>query len=60
MGKYVTLAREMGMIDIPADRVIDIDEATNYPPGELCVICTGSQGEPMSALALMASMNTST
>ena len=55
MGKYVTLARELGMIDIPADRVIDIDEATNYPPGELCVICTGSQGEPMSALALMAS-----
>ncbi len=55
MGKYVTLARELGMIDVPADRVIDIDEATKYPPGELCVICTGSQGEPMSALALMAS-----
>ncbi len=55
MGKNVTLAREMGMIDIPADRVIDIEEAVDHPPGELCVICTGSQGEPMSALALMAS-----
>ena len=55
MGKNVTLAREMGMIDVPADRVIDINEAPKYPPGELCVICTGSQGEPMSALALMAS-----
>jgi ribonuclease J len=55
MGKNVTLAREMGFIDVPADRVIDIDEAPNYPLGELCVICTGSQGEPMSALALMAS-----
>ncbi len=55
MGKYVTLARELGMIDVPADRVIDIDEASKYQPGELCVICTGSQGEPMSALALMAS-----
>ena len=55
MGKNVTLAREMGMIDVPADRVIDINEAPKYPAGEICVICTGSQGEPMSALALMAS-----
>lgn len=54
MGKNVSLAREMGLIDIPADRVIDIEEAVHEPPGELCVICTGSQGEPMSALALMA------
>ncbi len=55
MSKNVTLAREMGMIDIPAAGVIDIEDAVNHPPGELCVICTGSQGEPMSALALMAS-----
>jgi ribonuclease J len=55
MIKNVTLAREMGLIDIPADRVIDIDEAPNFSPGEICVVCTGSQGEPMSALALMAS-----
>ena len=55
MIKNVTLAREMGMMDIPADRIIDIDEAPNFPPGEICVVCTGSQGEPMSALALMAS-----
>ncbi len=54
MDKNVTLAREMGLIDLPADRVIDLDDAPNYPPGEICVICTGSQGEPMSALALMA------
>jgi ribonuclease J len=49
-----TLAREMGLLDLPVDRVIDIDEASRYTPGEVCVICTGSQGEPMSALALMA------
>ncbi|MBK5288388.1 MAG: ribonuclease J, partial [Acidimicrobiia bacterium] len=55
MGKNVTLAREMGLIDLPADRVIALDEIANYPAGEICVICTGSQGEPMSALALMAS-----
>ena len=33
MGKNVTLAREMGMIDIPADRVIDIEDAVDLPPG---------------------------
>lgn len=54
MGKNVTLARELGLMDLPVDRVIDIGEAGTYPPGEVCVVCTGSQGEPMSALALMA------
>ncbi len=54
MVKNVALAREMGLLDIPASSIIDIDEAPNLPPGEVCVICTGSQGEPMSALALMA------
>jgi ribonuclease J len=48
------LAREMGLLDLPVDRIIDIEEASRYAPGEVCVICTGSQGEPMSALALMA------
>ncbi len=55
MGKNVTLAREMGLMDLPVDRVIDIEDAGDYPPGEVCVVCTGSQGEPLSALALMAS-----
>lgn len=50
----ITLAREMGLLDLPADRVIDIDDCPRFAPGEVCVICTGSQGEPMSALALMA------
>jgi ribonuclease J len=50
----VTLAREMGLLDLPVGSIIDIDEAPRYAPGEVCVICTGSQGEPMSALALMA------
>jgi ribonuclease J len=50
----VALAREMGLLDVPSDRVVDIEEANRYAPGEICVICTGSQGEPLSALALMA------
>jgi len=48
------LAREMGLLDVQANRVIDIEEAARYAPGEVCIICTGSQGEPMSALSLMA------
>ncbi len=54
MLQNVSLARERGFIDLPASAVIDIEEAGKFPPGEVCVICTGSQGEPMSALSLMA------
>ncbi|MCJ7670953.1 MAG: ribonuclease J [Acidimicrobiia bacterium] len=48
------LAREMGLLDVQANRIIDIEEAARFAPGEVCIICTGSQGEPMSALSLMA------
>jgi ribonuclease J len=54
MTQNVTLAREMGLLALRSDRVIDIEETSRYAPGEVCIICTGSQGEPMSALALMA------
>jgi ribonuclease J len=54
MTQNVALAREMGLLDVPTGRVIDIEEVPRYAPGEVCVVCTGSQGEPLSALALMA------
>ena len=54
MVNNVTLSREMGLLKVPSDRVIDIEESPRFPPGEVCIICTGSQGEPMSALSLMA------
>jgi ribonuclease J len=54
MTQNVALAREMGLLDLPIERVIDIEEVPRYAPGEVCVVCTGSQGEPLSALALMA------
>ena len=34
--------------------MIDIDDIDQYEPGQVCVISTGSQGEPMSALSLLA------
>jgi len=54
MVNNVTLAREMGLLDVPVKSVIDISETAKLPPGDVCIICTGSQGEPLSALSLMA------
>ena len=54
MVQNVALGREMGVLDIPVDRIIDIEEVSRYAPGEVAIVCTGSQGEPMSALSLMA------
>jgi len=54
MGKNVALARSMGLLNVPDASVIDIDDVGDLAPEKVCVISTGSQGEPMSALALMA------
>jgi ribonuclease J len=54
MKKNVRLAREMGLLTIPENRLLDIDDIKDLDPAKVCVISTGSQGEPMSALALMA------
>ncbi len=54
MKKNVRLAREMGLLRIPDRHLRDIDDVGDLPPGKVCIISTGSQGEPMSALTLMA------
>ncbi|MGH9048494.1 MAG: ribonuclease J [Acidimicrobiia bacterium] len=54
MTQNVSLAREMGILDLSPDCVVDIEETPRFAPGEICIVCTGSQGEPMSALSLMA------
>jgi len=54
MEQNVAMARERGFVDIPAYAVLDIEETARYAPGDVCILCTGSQGEPMSALSLMA------
>jgi ribonuclease J len=54
MGKNVALARSLGLLHVPEKSVIDIDDVGDLPPEQVCVISTGSQGEPLSALALMA------
>jgi ribonuclease J len=57
MKKNVRLARDMGLLRIPDHALVDIDDVRDLPPGKVCVISTGSQGEPMSALSLMAQRN---
>lgn len=54
MKKNVRLAREMGLLHIPESALIDIEDIGDLPDGQVCVISTGSQGEPMSALTRMA------
>ena len=51
----VTIAEELGYIDIPENITISTDEIDSFPEDEILMIMTGSQGEPMSALARMAS-----
>jgi ribonuclease J len=45
----------MGLLRIADASLVDIEDIGELDPGSVCVISTGSQGEPMSALALMAS-----
>jgi len=51
----VCLAKDLGYLTVPEDMEISVDEINNYPDNKILMIMTGSQGEPMSALALMAS-----
>ncbi|MBI5682689.1 MAG: ribonuclease J, partial [Deltaproteobacteria bacterium] len=50
----VRIARELGYLKAPDDLLVDLKEMDSLPPEEVCLITTGSQGEPMSALTRMA------
>ncbi|MCA1842902.1 MAG: ribonuclease J [Actinobacteria bacterium] len=54
MARNVAIAHEMGVLEVPGGTIIDMAGARDVEPGRLLVLSTGSQGEPMSALALMA------
>ena len=45
---------ELGYLKIPDGILVDIDNVSSYPPEKMCIVTTGSQGEPMSALTRMA------
>jgi ribonuclease J len=54
MRRNVQLARELGLLTISDKHLVDIEQVDALQPGQVCIISTGSQGEPMSALSLMA------
>lgn len=51
--RALSLARRLRIIEIPEDLLIEPSEAASFPSSQLLIVCTGSQGEPMSALARM-------
>jgi len=52
--KNVNIARSLGYIDVPDDILVRPDDLEGLRPEETMILCTGSQGEPMSALTRMA------
>ena len=55
MEKVVSLAIELGYLNIPDGVLVDLKKTKEIPDNELVIITTGSQGEPMSALSRIAS-----
>src|SRR5215468_278258 len=54
MRKNVNIARNLGFMDVPDGVLLKPDELAELPPREQLIVCTGSQGEPMSALTRIA------
>ena len=54
MVNVVSISLELGYLKVPEGVLIDIDETRNYTNDKIVIICTGSQGEPMSALTRMS------
>ncbi len=54
MAKNVDLGRRLGVLRVPDGALVDVEHVDDLPDGEVCIVSTGSQGEPLSALSLMA------
>ena len=54
MVNIISIASELGYLNVPEHTLIEIDEMKNYPPEKMVLITTGSQGESMAALSRMA------
>ncbi len=50
----VNIAKELGYVKLPDEMEIDVEQINEFPDEEIVIITTGSQGEPMAALARMA------
>ncbi len=54
MRKNLNIARNLGYVDFPEEALVNPDEAALLPPDRILALCTGSQGEPLSALTRIA------
>ncbi len=54
MNNSAEIAEDLGYIEVPDGLVINPGEMKNFPPEKLCVLISGTQGEPMSALSRAA------
>ncbi|XVQ13342.1 ribonuclease J [Spirillospora sp. CA-255316] len=54
MVRNMGVARELGYLDVPEEIMVEPRQLDDVPPDRLVLVCTGSQGEPMSALSRMA------
>lgn len=57
MVNVVEIARELGYLHIPPELMIDVDDVKKFPREKIVVLTTGTQGEPLSALARLANAN---
>jgi ribonuclease J len=54
MVRNMQIARDLGLLKVPEGILVDLNDAEQLPSGRVMLICTGSQGEPLSALSRMA------
>ena len=54
MRKNANIARNLGYMDVPEDALMRPHDLAELPPGKQLILCTGSQGEPMSAMTRIA------
>ncbi|HYK74402.1 MAG TPA: ribonuclease J [Pseudoneobacillus sp.] len=57
MVNVVSVAIERGYLTVPEGMLIEAHEIENYAPEKVAILCTGSQGEPMAALARLSTGN---
>lgn len=50
----VGMARKLGYLSVPDDMLLRAEELDTVPPSQVAIVCTGTQGEPTSALVRMA------
>jgi ribonuclease J len=54
MSRNVEMAMELGILEIPEDILVNLNDISSVPPHQLVIMVTGSQGEPSAVLAKMA------